>query len=1018
MRLKIILISVIALVVICPVSILLYNVVAGTPPSLTLFNPTVEYLFTVTVNGVTIPGTPGTTITHISWNWGDGSGDEQWFPATHVYPDFGDYPIIVTSHQSDGLSTTKTTSVLLTPPEPSPPTSGEGTVWNVATMVNRWGSDPTKQFLLTQDVMPPIPVQQRIGIYNGASGSYDATDEDVIYLLPTEARSVELEKVLDEYGYPKTSENLALIDDMGTPEDILQHFSNIWGLKPRSEKNDLRHQWFDYWDNFFYNYAFDMYNLVGNLIPETGYNLDLHIPLIIKVWHQLTIAVSPAGWGTTSPFEGDYWCGEGSPVSVSAYENPGYEFDHWDLDGGNVGSTNPYTVTMNAPHTLTAIFFQQPIVTITGHLYYVDNENNQKPVDRALVELYDEDSILHDLVDSTYTTSEGHFTFGPVENIDDELGESGTRDLYIRVYACASDSIAKVGESWDPNTGELIPYEFHTSTVWDVPHGQHDWGNMLVPEEQYPIFFILSTTTKGYDYVHSLVESFAFSVNVFWYQGYEGPFSSGRSAYYPPNDTIHLSGTDTNPDQWDDGIILHEYGHFVADKLDIVDDWFPPGGPHEWSGVYTPELAWSEGWAHFFSFVARGSHTYRNTYAYGIWTEYNAENGIESNDLGEEKNGNALGGSCEASVAGILWDIYDSLSMRDDQDGDGVGDNLDDKENEIWDVVQHYSTGGLLPHKIYTIFDFWDGWFAQGHGYDQEMWDVYYEHGETMSSALSLCAQSPVNVMITDPYGRRVGYLPEYDIVVNEIPGAFYSGPQAEPEEIAIPHPILGVYVTTISGTGSGEFNITMTSATSNGSRIDLETWVDTITLDEVRHDPVALENEGNLAPSLRDIGINELVPSKIIVGQAYPVDINLTIENQGSHLETFNVTVTADSEIVWTQAMSLESGAATTVMFVWDTTGFDEAYYVLGAYVTPLVGEIDTTDNTHTYGSLLVTVPGDVNGDRVVDLFDAATISAHWYPGPPIGPLGYDPKADINNDGNVDIFDSSIVNTHWGQTW
>ena len=78
----------------------------------------------------------------------------------------------------------------------------------------------------------------------------------------------------------------------------------------------------------------------------------------------------------------------------------------------------------------------------------------------------------------------------------------------------------------------------------------------------------------------------------------------------------------------------------------------------------------------------------------------------------------------------------------------------------------------------------------------------------------------------------------------------------------------------------------------------------------------------------------------------------------------------------------------------------------------------MDTADNTYTDGKVLVTIPGDANGDKVVDLLDAATISAHWYPGPPIGPLGYDANADIDNDGAVNILDAATVSAHWGQTW
>ncbi len=61
---------------------------------------------------------------------------------------------------------------------------------------------------------------------------------------------------------------------------------------------------------------------------------------------------------------------------------------------------------------------------------------------------------------------------------------------------------------------------------------------------------------------------------------------------------------------------------------------------------------------------------------------------------------------------------------------------------------------------------------------------------------------------------------------------------------------------------------------------------------------------------------------------------------------------------------------------------------------------------------------PGDANGDGVVDIFDIGALSAHWYPGPPVGILGYDPAFDTNNDGSIDIFDIGIVSANWGNTY
>jgi len=72
-----------------------------------------------------------------------------------------------------------------------------------------------------------------------------------------------------------------------------------------------------------------------------------------------------------------------------------------------------------------------------------------------------------------------------------------------------------------------------------------------------------------------------------------------------------------------------------------------------------------------------------------------------------------------------------------------------------------------------------------------------------------------------------------------------------------------------------------------------------------------------------------------------------------------------------------------------------------------------------YTVGRQEALIPGDVNVDGIVNILDAAQISAHWYtpPAPP-GPLGYDPDVDINNDGKINILDAAVVNANWQKSW
>jgi len=174
------------------------------------------------------------------------------------------------------------------------------------------------------------------------------------------------------------------------------------------------------------------------------------------------------------------------------------------------------------------------------------------------------------------------------------------------------------------------------------------------------------------------------------------------------------------------------------------------------------------------------------------------------------------------------------------------------------------------------------------------------------------------------------------------------------------------------------------------------------------------------------DVATIDIIAYKTITGQGYPILINVTVVNQGDFDEAeLNVTLFADPNLTGTkneiqidlQNITLTIRETKSIQFLWNTTNVPYGEYIIIANITTVPSEIDAADNTLINGVVMVTSPGDVNGDRTVDIFDIGMISAHWYPGPPIGPLGYDTNADINNDGAVDIFDIGITSAHWNQT-
>jgi hypothetical protein len=129
-----------------------------------------------------------------------------------------------------------------------------------------------------------------------------------------------------------------------------------------------------------------------------------------------------------------------------------------------------------------------------------------------------------------------------------------------------------------------------------------------------------------------------------------------------------------------------------------------------------------------------------------------------------------------------------------------------------------------------------------------------------------------------------------------------------------------------------------------------------------------------------------------------------VTVKNQGDFTEIFDVTVYANETIVQTQTTTLEVGENTTLTFKWNTTGFAKGNYTIWAYAWPVIGETHTEDNTFTDGWVIVTIPGDVNGDHLADISDLSIV-VNATPSAPGWP-NWNPNADINDDGVCDISD------------
>jgi len=107
----------------------------------------------------------------------------------------------------------------------------------------------------------------------------------------------------------------------------------------------------------------------------------------------------------------------------------------------------------------------------------------------------------------------------------------------------------------------------------------------------------------------------------------------------------------------------------------------------------------------------------------------------------------------------------------------------------------------------------------------------------------------------------------------------------------------------------------------------------------------------GPHAPYAHDVAVTNVTATPTTVTAGESVSIKVVVTNEGSETETFNVTVYSNNILIGTQTVAnLAPGASKALTFTWDTTGC-YCYHCVKAVASAVPGEIDTGDNTRTYG-------------------------------------------------------------------
>ncbi len=277
--------------------------------------------------------------------------------------------------------------------------------------------------------------------------------------------------------------------------------------------------------------------------------------------------------------------------------------------------------------------------------------------------------------------------------------------------------------------------------------------------------------------------------------------------------------------------------------------------------------------------------------------------------------------------------------------------------------------------------------------------------------------KSPITLKVTDPRGFTVSEN------VSEAPSMIYlkydADEDGEPEDVVVVlNQTLGDYIIeTIPKPDAMPSDTYSLELSTNNSTIIL---AQNVSISQLPPQPYIITSNGTaITPRLdpHDIGITHFITSKTVVGQNFSLPSSMSIFNYGNNTEAFDVTVYANTTIIVTFTnITLASRNSRTLDFSWGNSGFAKGNYTIKAVADTVTGETYTIDNTLTAGIITITIPGDVDGNFEVDIYDITAICISY--DSKIGQPLYYANCDVDGNGIIDIFDVTAACVTYGQKY
>ena len=342
--------------------------------------------------------------------------------------------------------------------------------------------------------------------------------------------------------------------------------------------------------------------------------------------------------------------------------------EYSDLGTETVCTTDNMNFIDPLSQTATTMQTTPNTTTVYGYLSWVDDDNVSHPMQYNLVEIWD--SKYNEKIGAVYTDIDGEYSF---QYSDTHL----SRNIYIKVYARGANATVETETGFN---------YFYTSSVQQmVTQGSVvsiDW-EVDMTSDLGRAFQISQAVNVAAEYVRAMNGTYIAPVTV----KYPHTIEEHECFYRSWEDTIYICGEPTTTKihepyaSWD--VIMHEYGHHVQEELGITNS---PGGSHTVSENLAIKrdskdigirVAWGESYASIFGGMAQAyfASSLQNIDTVGD-AAYEAYNMVW---LHYENTYVCQGEACEASIMGVLWDLYDSVSEPHD--------TISFSHQDYWDMI-------------------------------------------------------------------------------------------------------------------------------------------------------------------------------------------------------------------------------------------------------------------------------------------------------------------------------------------